>query len=234
MPRELLAITELLDRLEGLYGAREAHWPVDPYEFIVWWHCGYPQSEERCARGWQGLKTQVGTSPSEILHAGEARLSEALKAGGMVPELRAMRLQQIAQRVLNECGGDLREALAVPIPESRKLLKRFPGIADPGADRILLFARIAPVAAIPSNCPHVLVRIVNGAERENYGATYRHAQEIIEAEIPRVFHARQRAFLLLKAHGQKICKTKPQCDRCPVRSACAYAAGLDRGGRGKP
>jgi endonuclease III len=228
---ESLSVAELLDRLEAFHGAQEAHWPVDPYEFIVWWHCGYPQSEERCTRGWQALNIKVGIEPSEILRAGEARLAAALKAGGMVPELRATRLQQIAQRVLNECDGDLRQTLAVPVTDARRILKRFHGIADPGADRILLFARIAPVAAVPSNCPHVLVRIVHGAERENYGVTYREAQEIIEAEVPREFPARQRAYLLLKTHGQQICKSKPQCDRCPLRSACAYAAGLDRGGR---
>ena len=234
MPYESLPIAEVLDRLEVFHGAPEARWPVDPYEFIVWWHCGYPQSEERCARGWQALKAQIGVQPPEILQAGEARLTAALKAGGMVPELRAFRLQEVAQRVLKEFDGDLRRALARPDQDARKILKRFHGIADPGADRILLFARIVPVAAVPSNCPQVLVRIVHGAERENYGVTYREAQEIIEAEVPRDFHARQRAYLLLKTHGQQLCKSKPQCERCPVRSACSYAAGLDRGGRRKP
>jgi len=38
-------------------------------------------------------------------------------------------------------------------------LKTFPGIGNPGADRILLFARIEPLAAVPSACPHVLVRV---------------------------------------------------------------------------
>ncbi|MGH9565806.1 MAG: hypothetical protein ACRD4F_00925 [Candidatus Angelobacter sp.] len=37
-----------------------------------------------------------------------------------------------------------------------------------GADLVLLFDGIAPVAAVPSNCPHVLVRIQQGHERENY------------------------------------------------------------------
>jgi endonuclease III len=228
-----LSIAQVLDQLEAFYGVQEPHWPVDPYEFIVWWHCGYPQSEERCARGWDALKAQAGIGPSEILHAGEARLAAALKAGGMVPELRAVRLQEIARRVLNEFDGDLRQALAGPAQDARKILKHFHGIADPGADRILLFARVTPVAAVPSNCPQVLVRIVHSQERENYGVTYREAQEIIEAEVPRDFHARQRAYLLLKTHGQTICKSKPQCDRCPIRAACAYAAGVDPGGRRK-
>jgi endonuclease III len=218
------SVTQLLNTLEAFYGVQEPRGPIDPYEFIVWWHCGYPQSEERCARGWEALRSHVGVQPSEILKAGEARLITALKAGGMVPELRAVRVQEIARRVLQEFDGDLRRALAGPIQNARKVLKGFHGIGDPGADRILLFARISPVAAVPSNCPHVLVRIVHGVERENYGAIYRGAEEIIAAEVSRDFPSRQRAYLLLKRHGQEICKSKPQCDRCPVRAACAYAA----------
>ena len=84
-----------------------------------------------------------------------AKLAKALKAGGMVPEIRALRLTDIAARVENEFEGDLRAGLVGPIPKVRQLLKKFPNIADPGADRILLFAGVAPVSAVPSNCPHV-------------------------------------------------------------------------------
>jgi len=53
----------------------------------------------------------------------------------------------------------------------RRALKKFPNIADPGADRILLFGGMSPVAAVPSNNPHVLVRIQSGPEGKNYGET---------------------------------------------------------------
>ena len=83
---------------------------------------------------------------------------------------------EIAARIQDEYGGDLPAGLAEPLSKVRQALKRFPNIADPGADRILLFGGIAPVPAVPSNCPHVLVRIQRGQERENYGVTYREAQ----------------------------------------------------------
>jgi endonuclease III len=226
-----MAIPSLLDRLESHHGPQEPSWPVDPYEFLIWWHCGYPASDERCARGWASLKKATGIQPERILSASQAQLAAALKPGGMVPELRATRLQQIAQRVVNQFGGNLDSLFTGPIPTVRKNLKGFPNIADPGVDRILLFAHKSPIAAVPSNCPHVLVRIVLGLERESYGVTYHEAQSLIESEIPEQFHARQRAFLLLKAHGQTICKRKPQCGRCPLQSDCAYAAGVSRGGR---
>jgi len=229
-----LTIPVLLDRLEAFHGAQAPCWPVDPYAFLIWWHCGYPASDAACERGWRALNAEVGIEPGQLLAASQARLASALKAGGMVPELRALRLQQIAQRVENEFGGDLRAGLVGRIAEVRKALKRFPGIADPGADRILLFGEIAPVAAVPSNCEYVAGRIRLGLERHDYGTTYREAQALIAAEVPEQFHARSRAYLLLKVHGQTLCKrAKPQCEPCPMHSSCAYYAGKDRG-RSRP
>ncbi len=175
MPKKDLRISELLRKLESSYGEQVPSWPTDPYLFLVWWHCGYPASDTTCAKGWQSLKREIGVDPEEILAASPANLRRALRPGGMVPELRAMRLKEIAARVKDEFAGDLRSAVVGPILQVRKLLKKFPNIADPGADRILLFGNIAPVAAIPSNCPHVLVRIKRGLERESYAVTYREA-----------------------------------------------------------
>ena len=80
----------------------------------------------------------------------------------------------------------------------------------------------------------MLVRIQRGQERENYGVTYQEAQAAIDAEIPRNFDARTRAYLLLKRHGQTLCKrSNPQCADCPVKSSCAFSAGK-RGGRSTP
>jgi endonuclease-3 len=216
-------VSEILRQLESFHGQQEPSWPTDPYLFLVWWHCGYPASDAACTIGWESLRTTVGVEPVELLEAPAPKLAKALKAGGMVPELRAMRLKEIAARVHDEFGGDLRAALVGTLAAIRKTLKSFPGIADPGADRMLLFAGIAPVAAVPSNCAHVLMRIRSGAEGENYGATYREAQKAIEAEVPARFDARTRAYLLLKRHGQELCKrTNPGCELCPVSASCAF------------
>ncbi|MGO9011130.1 MAG: endonuclease III domain-containing protein [Bryobacteraceae bacterium] len=223
-------VSEILRKLESWHGSQEPGWPTDPYHFLVWWHCGYPASDAACAKGWESLTKSIGVEPAHLLSASTAKLAGALKPGGMVPELRAMRLLGIAARVQDEFGGDLRAGLTGPVAKVRKALKKFPGIADPGADRILLFAGIAPVAAVPSNCTHVLVRILRGQERENYGVNYRDAQQAIKAEIPATLDARTRAYLLLKWHGQEVCKrTNPRCHQCPVNSACAFFAGHHRG-----
>ncbi len=223
-PPPVRKLDQLLDTLEAFHGEQLPSWPTDPYLFLVWWHCGYPASDACCAKGWKSLNNEIGVDPDSLLSAHPAKLSLALKPGGMVPELRAMRLKEIAERVQKEFGGDLRAALNGPtIAKIRAAIKKFPNIADPGADRILLFGRISPVAAVPSNCPHVLARIQIGRERKNYAQTYSEAQGIIAAEVPAKFDARIRAYLLLKCHGQRLCKRiNPKCSDCPVRTSCAF------------
>jgi endonuclease III len=169
--------SQVLEHLEAFYGKPEPGWPTDPYLFLIWWHCGYPASDAACERGWESLKRTVGVEPRQLLTAPMAALTNALTQGGMVPELRATRLKQIAARVEEEFGGDLSRGLFGPVQAVRRALKKFPNIADPGADRILLFAGIEPIAAVPSNCPHVVVRIQRGLERESYGVTYKEAQK---------------------------------------------------------
>jgi endonuclease-3 len=215
---------QILDQLESFYGVQSPDWPTDPFLFLVWWHCGYPPGADRCTRGWEALSRDVGTSPEELLAASTSRLTRALQAGGMVPQLRAARLREIAARVRDEYAGDLRAMLAdSPLARARALLKKFPGIGDPGADRILLFAGIAPVAAVPSGCPYVLLRIGSGREPAQYTATYREAQRALQGQVPETVPARSRAYLLLQWHGRQLCKrTRPRCSECPVARSCAY------------
>jgi endonuclease III len=224
VPHSQLALDELLNRLEKFYGPQEPTFPVDPYEFLVWWYCGYPASDEACARGWNSLTRDVGIDPNKLLKARPAKLAAAIKSGGMVPELRAQHLHELAFRVENELGGDLRAALVGSVSKARKLLKSFHGIADPGADRILLCAGLSPVPAVPSNCTGVLLRILKGTESKNYSATYREEQRVIASELPETLDARARAYLLLKHHGQELCKrNNPKCGECPLKAHCAYA-----------
>lgn len=222
MPARPLA--PILDTLESHYGAQHPHWPTDPFQFLVWWHCGYPPSDERCDKGWEALNGEVGVTAEELVAARASRIARALKPGGMVPELRATRVKAIASRVQREFAGHLRSVLAgLPVAKARALLKQFPGIADPGADRILLFAGLASPAAVPSSCPHVLVRIESGREPATYGAGYAQARQSLEQQLPATSAARMRAYLLLQVHGRSLCKrTNPRCDVCPVAASCAY------------
>jgi endonuclease III len=230
-------LANILDRLEQHYGVQEAVGPDNPYEMILFVNCGYPATDESCTKGYRPLKAEVGTKPEQILKAPNAKLAKLMKLGGIVPELRAERLKLIARIVNENFGGDLNWAIEEllkdeKMPAEKRLkraksaLKEFPVIGEPGADKILLFAGLAPIAAVPSAQTGVPQRILFGLEDKNYGKGYRAAQEAMNAQLPEKFEPRKRAYLLLKKHGEEICKrTRPRCEICPVNVMCAYFRG---------
>jgi endonuclease III len=220
--------------LEKLYGPQKVAGPTDPYEMILYANCGYPATDASCSKGFEALKREVGFKPEEILAAPNAKLAKCLRQGGIVPELRAKKVKGIARMVKREFGGDLKAVLKKWMQEekkqpgqgirgAKKVLQKFPVIGEPGAEKILLFAKLAPVAAVPSAFVRVPVRLWFGVEGKNYAADYRRARHQLGAELPETFDARQRAYLLLKKHGQEICKrAAPRCEICPLTAQCAY------------
>jgi endonuclease-3 len=227
-------LLEVLDILENLYGPQRLAGPTDPYEMIVYVNSGYPAADLPCSRGFEALKREVGLKSESILEAPKAKLAKLMRLGGIVPELRAEKLKEIARMVKDQFGKDLLAALKKWMLEEKKLpgkgirgaksaLQRFPVIGEPGAEKILLFAKLAPVAAVPSASVGVPVRLWKGEPGKNYAADYRAAREILSAGLDETFEARQRAYLLLKRHGQEICKrTAPKCGICPLTRQCSY------------
>jgi endonuclease III len=224
-------LSRILDLLEKAYGKQRLDEPTDPYEMVIYRNAGYPQSDANCARGFAALKSQIGLKPADVLRATDPKLRAAATAGGMMPEARAERWKEIAARVEGEFGGDLAAVLKSGMKEAKKALKKFPTIADATAEKILLFTRTAPVAALPSNCLDVPLRLGYGRAEKNWAASYRSAQEGVAAELPENFEARMRAYLLLKEHGRRVCKrSRPRCEECCVTAECAYFV-RKRGGR---
>ncbi len=226
-------LLEVLDLLENLYGPQRLAGPTDPYEMIVYVNSGYPAADLPCSRGFEALKREVGLKPENILEAPKTKLTKLTRLGGIVPELRAEKLKEIARMAKNEFGKDLLAMLKRWMLEEKKqpgkgirgaksVLQKFPVIGEPGAEKILLFSKLAPVAAVPSACVSVAIRLWGGTGK-NYAADYRVAREILSAGLDETFEARQRAYLLLKKHGQEICKrSTPKCEICPLTRQCAY------------
>ena len=203
-----MGLTAMLSTLEKTFGKVTAKRET-AFAMLVRQTCGYPASDEACAKGWDALEKSVGTSAEAILEAPKSKLVKAMRAGGIVPELRAKRLVEIAKKA---DAADL---------SSRAVLKKLPTIGDPGADKILLFTRKEAIAAVPSNATQVTERLFGLSG--SYAQVYRASQKALDAELPKTTDARVRAYLLLKRHGQTICKrSRPQCELCPLTRECAY------------
>jgi endonuclease-3 len=146
---------------------------------------------------------------------------------GIMPEQFADKLRQCAQIALEEFDGDLRPVLKLPLPRAKKALQRFPGIGEPGAEKILLFSRAYPVLALESNGLRVLLRLGFGEETNSYATTYRLVQRAVEGELDGDDPWLIEAHLLLRCLGQELCRrSEPRCDGCPLAADCGYCLGM--------
>jgi endonuclease III len=218
-----MTVAQALDRLEKHYGKLRPLGPSDPFEMILYANCGYPANDITCAKGFNALREQVGLRPEQILAASETKLAAIMRLGGIMPELRATRLKEIASVVREDYGGNLAAVLKKPLAEAKKALKQFPTIGDPGAEKILLFTKTAPIAAVPSAFVHVLHRLGFGKEAKSYSTGYRSAQDAIRAGLPAECGELVRAYLLFQRHGRELCKrSRPMCRSCPLALECPY------------
>jgi len=124
---------------------------------------------------------------------------------------------------LKKCMHEEKKQQGHGVRAEKRVLQKFPVIGEPSGEKIMLFAKLAPVAAVPSASVGVPVRLWFGQEGKNYAVDYRKVRDKLNAELPETFEARQRAYLLLKRHGHEICKrSAPRCEICPVTGQCAY------------
>ena len=217
------SLEKIVARLARHYGPPAAPITDDPFELIVLESVAYLVSDDRREEAFNLLRKLAGTKPHQIIAASKEDLLRVAKLSGIAPEQRAARLREIALIAATEFGGDLRNALKLPLAKAKQALRKFPGIGEPGADKILLFTRTHPVLALDSNGLRVLLRLGFGEEKKNYSATYRSVQEAISSEAPDDYDWLIRAHLLLRQHGKELCKTsRPLCEKCPVSKSCSY------------
>ena len=117
--------------------------------------------------------------------------------------------------------GNLRPVLRLPLAAARRELARYPAVGPAGAERILLLCGSHAVLGLDSNAVRVLVRLGYGKEHAQWATTYRTVQLAAEKEVPETVGARRNAYLLLRRHGQSLCRrAAPRCQECPLQPDC--------------
>jgi endonuclease III len=222
MKRRKLSL--LLDALAKAHGEPKPLRRQDPIEIALKENVAYLLDDEARDVAFAALKKKVGTKPHQILGAKAATLLEVAKLGGMRPEDRVEKLRKVAEVAMAH-HQELDQLFDIPIAKARRALKKFPGIGDPGADKILLFTGVRPYLALESNGLRVLQRLGFAKEEKSYAQSYKAAQAAADPELAGTIPARTRAFHLLRMHGRTTCKrSDPRCEACPLTSDCAYFA----------
>ena len=222
-----MSLRQLVQQLRRHYGAPELPPAQGVFELVMWENACYLMPDARRAQVLDSLRREPGLKAQAIWEAPKDSLLPLAKLGGMRPETRVFRWQEIARITLTQFDGDLEQILQWPYPKAKKALKLFPTIGDPGAEKILLFCGAGPGLPLESNGLRVLTRIGYGrVHLKNYGAMYKSVQEAIANELPVGAKALAEAHLLLREHGKTLCKTAgPACGECPVAGLCKFAGG---------
>jgi endonuclease III len=222
-------LTDTIPALRHHYGPPAPLPTSDPFELILLENVAYLASTERRTAAFELLKQTVGTTPEAILSAPRAAL-ERVTAHGILKSRFANKLRDCAQMAI-EFGDRFDTALQGPVESAKRMLRKFPGIGEPGADKILLFTGRQACLAPESNGLRVLARIGCIVEDKSYARTYRAGNAVAAQQLPEKIPVLREAHLLLHQHGSELCKrTAPLCARCPLISGCAFAKarGLER------
>lgn len=203
-----MALGEVVKKLEAVYGRLRPP-ATDPFELILHENVAYLVDDARRQATFERLRDAIGLTPDAIISHSAPEIAAVISGGGMKPEMRA-------QKVL-DCAR-----LAQRLGVTDKTLRKFPGVGEPLADRILLFNGRKLTLAPESNALRVLLRLGYGEESDNYARSYRSAVDATAGEL-RDHPFATRAHLLLRRHGQELCKrSAPRCELCPLREACAW------------
>jgi endonuclease III len=217
-----MTLRDAVGLLRKHYGSPVAPPATDPFALILWETVVYLAPAARRREAFEDLSRTIGTTPAAILKANRKAL-ERVTARGILRRTSAEKLRTAARIALEQFDGDLTPVIRGPIGEATRALRLFPGIGEPGAEKILLLTGRAPLLAPDSNGLRVLVRVGLVHEGPSYAKTYAHSRDLAPT-ISSDPAAVKEAHLLLQQHGQTLCKrTVPRCGECPLAMGCAYA-----------
>jgi endonuclease III len=222
MPRRALTLRRAVELLREQHGAPDPPPSADPFELVLWENVAYLASPARRREAFELLESTVGTSPKAILAARRPAL-EKVTSHGILKSTFAAKLRECARIAVDCFGGDLSAAVRLPLDRARRALRKFPGIGEPGAEKILLFTGRQALLAPDSNALRVLVRLGLVREGPSYARTYAAARETAQ-ELAGEPGLMRQAHQLLVRHGREVCRrTAPRCASCLLEPECAHA-----------
>ncbi len=141
--------------------------------------------------------------------------AEVLRAWGKLGyPRRALRLHETARALTAGHGG--------AVPSDVQTLIGLPGIGSYTARAVAAFAYQARVPVVDTNVRRVVARAVHGSAEPGATTSARDLADV-EALLPPEPPAAARFSAALMELGALVCTARsPRCDRCPLRTRCAW------------
>ncbi len=150
-----------------------------------------------------------------------ASLEQVIKPAGFYKQ-KAKYLQAFAQYAVDNYRSDLGIWFGKPKQQLRQELLRIQGIGPETADSILLYAADKPIFVVDAYTKRIFYRLgIIDNENISYQALQNFVHQHLKTDVRfyNEFHA-----LLVKL-GKEFCRTKPECENCPLKQKCKFYQG---------
>lgn len=204
-------LDEIYARLLERYGPQR-WWPGDgPLEVMVGAILVQNTAWRNAEKAIANLKRGAALSVEGLLKLGPSELAERIRPAGYFNR-KAERLLSLLRFLMEKYQGDLERMRSESSSKLRAELLEVKGIGPETADAILLYALGHPVFVVDAYTYRIFRRHALVSEE----TSYEELQEIASggsAELERYqeFHA------LLVRVGQDYCKTREECEGCPLK-----------------
>jgi len=161
---------------------------------------------ERFAERFNGIE--------DVAKANVKEIEKVIKPAGLY-KVRARRIKNIAEDLVEKYDGKLDEILNLPYNEAKKKLITIKGIGPKTADVFLMAIKGEQVLPIDVHIFRIMKRLGIATEIDDYESL----RAKLESEIPPV--QRMKAHLILIEFGRRICRSRnPKCEECPIKGYC--------------
>ncbi len=191
----------------------------DPFELLVLTELSQITSSKNLWTAFNRLRDSVGTSPESLAGSDVKAIEEAIKPAGLW-RIRARRLKELAEEVLERFGGSLRSLGRLSTEELREELLKLPGVGVKTADVVALFSFGRPVMPVDTHIRRIAIRLGLVPPNAKYEEIRRVLEEGLRGEDLAFMH------IALIRFGREVCKARsPRCHACPIRGLCPSSKG---------
>lgn len=146
-------------------------------------------------------------TPEDIVKMPKKKLENLIRSSGYYKE-KAKKLKRTCRMLIEEYDGK--------IPDKREELLKFYGIGYKTADIVLSYGFGKQTIAVDTHVNRVSKRIGFADKKDGV--------EKVKERLEKITGEKDKIFINLGfiQFGRDICKTKPQCYRCPIVKLCDY------------
>jgi endonuclease-3 related protein len=215
MDRVMVAYHRLLDH----YG-RQHWWPAEStFEVMVGALLMQQTAWSNVEQAIANLKGAGLLEPHRLAAASVSTIRRHVRVSGLY-RTKPARLKAFCRHLLERSDGDLTKYFDRPTEAVRLDLRSQAGVGPETADSILLYAGRHPVFVVDAYTVRIGRRLAF-YRTDDYDAI----QGFFERHLPEDASAYKEYHALLVHHAKTLCRPRPKCGPCPLKSMCAYARG---------